>query len=95
MLKTKYMKSIFASLDAYTTKSIMIYFYFPSPGDFSHFPSMISKEQVIVAKGKQNNMKVESTKRILQVKTFDDLLETGSNQEILDYLRTENLNDKK
>ena len=40
-------------------------------------------------------MKVESTKRILQVKTFDDLLETGSNQEILDYLRTENLNDKK
>ena len=40
-------------------------------------------------------MKVESTRRILQVKTFDDLLETGSNQEILDYLRTENLNDKK
>jgi hypothetical protein len=40
-------------------------------------------------------MKVESTKRILQVKTFDDLLETGSNQEILGYLRTENLNDNK
>ena len=52
MLKTKYMKSVFASLEPYSTKKSSFYFYFPSPGDFSHFPSMLSKGQVIVAKGK-------------------------------------------
>ena len=40
-------------------------------------------------------MKVESTKRILKVETFDDLLSAGSNQDVLDYLKNENLNATK
>jgi hypothetical protein len=51
MLKTKYMKSVFMSLEPYTTNKTTFSFYFPSPGSFRHFPSMISKDQIVVAKG--------------------------------------------
>ena len=67
MLKTKYMKSIFKTLQPYTTDKTTFHFYFPKAGDFRHFPSMISKDQVVVATGGQNTLKVESHKRILKV----------------------------
>lgn len=53
------MKSHYMSLDPFTTNKTTFQFYFPSPGKFNHFPSNVSIEQIVVAKGSQNVLKVE------------------------------------
>lgn len=39
---TKYMKSIPQTLAPYTTDKVKFYFYFPSEGEFTHFPTNIA-----------------------------------------------------
>jgi hypothetical protein len=55
----------------------------------------VSIEQIVVAKGSQNVLKVESNKRITSIQTFQDLLAAGSKDDVLEFLRTENLTSRK
>ena len=95
MRKTKYMKSQYMTLDPFSTKKIIFHFYFPMSGKYTHFGSNVSIDQVVVAKGNQNVLLVEATKRIIDIQSFDDLLAAGSNKDILKFLQTENLNSSK
>ena len=40
-------------------------------------------------------LRVEATKKITDIQTFDDLLIAGSKEDILKFLQTENLNSSK
>ena len=86
MKKTKYMKSHYMSLNPFTTNKTVFQFYFPSAGHFNHFPSNVSVDQIVVAKGSQNTLRVEANKRITEIQTFQDLLKAGSKEDVLKYL---------
>ena len=65
-------------MDAYSTKWITISFYFPEEGDFVHNSTNVSIDGTIVAKSGERNLQVESTKRVVHIESFDDLLVAGT-----------------
>jgi len=97
MFKSKYMKSHYMSLSPYTTQKVTFEFYFPLPGKYTHFPSNISVDQIVQARGEANILNVEKSRRITKIESFVDLLLTGTKADILNFLENEILygNEKK
>lgn len=94
--ETKYMKSQFMQLQPYRSEKRTFHFYFPTSGQFAHFPSNVAATGVVTARGGHNELRVVDHKKITQVSNFDDLLLAGSQNDVLDFLRKENLySDKK
>ena len=88
---TKYMKSIPQVLSPYTTNKMIFYFYFPQEGKFLHFPSNASHKQKITARAAVNTLNVVKTLSVSKKETFRDILQTGSKDDILEFLRKYNL----
>ena len=70
-------------------------FYFPSAGDFKHFPSNISTNGKVTARGGANDIKVVDSKRINKINSFDDILHAGNKEDVLNFLKSENLYNSK
>lgn len=49
----KKIKSYSMNLKAYTTNNIQYYFYYPSEGQFTIYPSNVSRNGVVVAKASE------------------------------------------
>ena len=56
-----------------------------------HNSTNVSIDGTIVAKSGERNLQVESTKRVVHIESFDDLLVAGTKDQVLDFLKTENL----
>ncbi len=95
MKHTKYMKSQYVSLQPYRSHKVVFHFYFPVAGAFKHFPSNISVNGVVTARGGANDIKVVDSKRISKIESFDDILHAGSKQDVLNFIKTENLYNSK
>lgn len=93
MKMTRSMESKSHSLAPYTTKRVLFSFYFPSVGKKGHFPSNVSIDGSVTARGEFNILNVVSRRNIQQSEDipFDDLLHIASEEVILNYLRTKNL----
>ena len=70
---------------------MIFYFYFPQEGKFLHFPSNASHEQKITARAAVNTLNVVKTLSVSKKETFRDILQTGSKDDILEFLRKFNL----
>jgi hypothetical protein len=68
--KTKNMKSHYMELQPYTTKKVTFDFYFPQVGMFSHFPSNVSIEGLVHARGGASIMKVVEKHTTKEIKNF-------------------------
>jgi hypothetical protein len=79
------------TLQPFTTSKLTFHFYFPTEGKFSHFPSNVSVDEIVVSRGGANKMQVVKSRRITKIETFNDLLIAGTQEEILNYLKTESL----
>jgi len=91
MRKTKEVGSQYLELQPYSTRREQFEFYFPETGQFSHFPSNVSIGSKVTAKGAQNILNVEHSKTITSIKSFDDLLEAGTKEDILEFLSSKDL----
>ena len=92
MFRTKLTATRMLELARFTSTKVNFQFYFPVAGQFTHSGSNVAVDQVVVAKGPQNIIQVESQRRITKVQSFDDLIAIGSKQDVLRFLETENLN---
>ncbi|CDW90653.1 UNKNOWN [Stylonychia lemnae] len=88
---TKYMKSIPQNLASYTTTKLFFHFYFPKEGSFVHFPSNISQEGKIIARADTNTLRVVDFLSVKKKETFKDIVQTGTKEDILEFLKTKNL----
>lgn len=93
--KTKFMKSLPQSLGPYSTQKQTFQFYFPKEGQFGHYPSNVSVGEKVTARGQFNKLNVVKRRKIsdsnVSELNFDDLVQIGSDQQILDYIRTKNI----
>lgn len=89
------MKSIPRNLASYTTEILQFQFYFPSVGVYSHYPSNVSIDEKVTARGELNNLKVVTTRKINQENVedlnFDDMIQVGTQDDILQFIRTKNI----
>jgi hypothetical protein len=72
--KTKYMMSQPFKLGAYTTQRTKFYFYFPTAGEKSHYPSNVSVDDKVVSRGEFNILNAVQRRTIIEAKTFADLI---------------------
>jgi hypothetical protein len=84
-------KSVHLDLQPYNTQTIEYSFYFPGPGKFPHYPVHISKngEHVSAAEALTCNVVREPT--TIDKDSWDYISQYGSNDELLDYLKRNNL----
>jgi hypothetical protein len=82
-------------LGPYSTQRKEIDFYFPSEGKKGHYPSNVSIDGKVTARGTYNELNVVRRRHIKKGQTdnFDDLIHVGTNEEILAYIAKENLLD--
>ena len=84
-------KAMQMDLGAFSTQTLEYYFYFPTPGDFAHFPAHVSVDSatVAIAEGLRFNV-VESLSEV-DTESWAYVSQNGSAQQVLDYLASENL----
>ena len=89
------MKSVPRSLKSYTTEILKFQFYFPTTGTFSHYPSNVSIDEKVTARGEPNTLQVVTTRKIKAEKVadlnFDDIIQVGTEFDILEFMRTKNI----
>lgn len=71
------MKSIPKTLSPYTTDKVKFYFYFPTEGEFMHFPTNIAIDEKVQARANTNLFKAVKNPTILKKETFKDILIGG------------------
>lgn len=74
------MKSQFISLHPYRSEKVVFHFYFPHAGEFKHFPTNVSTNGVVTARGGANQMTVVDSKKITKITNFIDIIHAGTQQ---------------
>jgi len=86
-----YQRSDNKELNGYSTTTFQFYFYFPKEGNFKQFPSNITIGDKVVAVSNKCDLKVVANRKEVSFATFRDILASGENDAILDFLNTANL----
>jgi len=94
MRYSKQMKSEPRTLRPYSTEFLDFYFYFPEAGVRGHYPSNVSIDERVTARGEFNRLNVVKKRTIEKAENIDDLVQVGTPQQILEFIRTTNLFDQ-
>ena len=78
-------------LKPFDTTTIEYYFYFPLPGPFDHFPVHVAKNEQLLASAPA--VKLQAVEQLTKIdrKAWQFVSQNGTNEEVLDFLKTENL----
>lgn len=82
-----YQKSENSNLEPYSTRAFKYYFYFPSEGLFTHFPSNVSVRDTVIAVSNTQKLKVT----IDPDQDGPGSLSTATLEVLLEFLKTSNL----
>ncbi|MEM7315258.1 MAG: hypothetical protein AAF497_19130, partial [Planctomycetota bacterium] len=91
MLGSKYTQTVSIQLPAYSTKSQEYHFYFPASGQLEHFPVHVSRDEKIVAMANSFSFNVVNEPSKLDTKSWSYVSQNGSNEEVIDFLKANNL----
>jgi hypothetical protein len=78
-------------LEPYQTQTLEYYFYFPATGDFTQFPVHVTRGDELVAAAPIATFHVVETLSQVDRKSWDYVSQFGSEQDVLEYLREQNL----
>lgn len=95
LFNSHYQKSHNLSLSPFSTTQFMFYFYFPKTGVYKHFPTNVSVERVVVAKAPSQVIRVQRSQTQVNEDDFDDILATGQIPNILNFMKTKNIQSSK
>ena len=78
-------------LKPYNTTTIEYYFYFPLPGPFDHYPVHVAQNEQLLAAAPA--VKLQAVEQLTKIdrKAWAFVSQEGSNEEVLEFLKTENL----
>mgnify|MGYP000252278165 FL=1 len=89
-----FLKSTVMVVNQLTTKTHEFQFYFPTPGSFTCYPAAVTKNGCLVASSQiQKALTVYKELPKKELKTMKDILSVGKTEDILDFMRTQNIVD--
>jgi hypothetical protein len=91
VLDGQYTRSVPQDLAAYKTQTIEYHFYFPVEGVFPHYPVHVAKDEKLIAHATGRALKVVETPTTIDRESWDFISQNGTEQEVLTFLRTQNL----
>ena len=89
--KSKQTQTIDVSLDAFSTQSFEYSFYFPTAGEFSHFPAHVASNGKVVAIADQTAFVVDDKPAELDKTSWQYVSQNGSDKEVIEFLNHENV----
>ncbi len=93
ILGGKYTESSPLDLGAYQTQTREFYFYFPTAGELSHFPIHVTRDDLVLASAPPFAFHVVDKPTTLDRDSWDYVSQYASDAEVLEFLRTHNLQE--
>ncbi len=84
-------RTIQMDLNAFSTKTLEYYFYFPASGDFTHYPAHVSIETRVVAVADPLRFNVVDEPSEIDTQSWAFVSQNGTDAQVIDFLQTENL----
>ena len=76
---------------AFSTETLEYYFYFPTPGDFEHYPAHVSIDSLTVAAAEGMSFHVVEQLSEVDTSSWAYISQNGTEQQVLDFLGSQNL----
>ncbi len=84
-------KTIQLNLEAFSTKTFEYSFYFPTAGQFSHYPAHVSAEEKVLAIADPVNFAVTDLPAELDKTSWEYVSQNGSDDEVIEFLNRNNI----
>ena len=91
VLSGKDTRSVHTDLEPFHTATFEYYFYFPLPGDVTHFPVHVSRNEQLLAFASPALLHVVQQLTKIDRQSWDFVSQNGTDEEVLAFLDTENL----
>ena len=89
--KSRMTDTVKTALPPYHTHRIEYRFYFPTTGDFAHYPTQVTRDNVLVAAAEPMTFHVVETLSEIDRASWAYLSQNGTDQQVLGFLSNENL----
>ncbi|MDM8525676.1 hypothetical protein QUF80_20080 [Desulfococcaceae bacterium HSG8] len=87
-----YTRGIPITLEPYATQTVEYHFYFPETGKFGHYPAQIARNEEFIAAAPASELNVVEALSRTDTESWEYVSQNGTGEEILEFLRTHNLN---
>ena len=84
-------RTIQFELDAFSTQTFEYSFYFPTAGNFDHYPAHVSAEEKVLAVADGVTFKVIDRPADVDKTSWEFVSQNGTNDEVIDFLNQENI----
>ncbi len=84
-------RSIPLQLDGFSTQTFEYYFYFPTAGDFTHYPAHVSSDEKVLAFAQGVVFDVVDRPAELDKTSWQFVSQNGSDDEVIEFLNQKNL----
>ena len=84
-------RTIQMDLAAFSTKTFDYAFYFPTAGDFEHYPAHVSADEKVLAVADATTFKVVDRPAKVDQKSWEFVSQNGSDDEVIEFINQENV----
>ncbi|QEG20577.1 hypothetical protein [Mariniblastus fucicola] len=88
---SKQTRSISMQLDAFSTQKVEYAFYFPAPGEFTHYPAHVSSDVKVLAVAENRDFNVVDQPASVDRQSWEYVSQNGSEDDVIDFLNRENV----
>lgn len=92
---SKSTRTVDIDLGPFQTQTQEYFFYFPSAGEFPHFPAHVAQEETLLAHATAVTMKVVDKPTNVDTQSWDYVSQFASNDDVLEYLKKNNVHELK
>ncbi|MBM79815.1 MAG: hypothetical protein CMJ78_04390, partial [Planctomycetaceae bacterium] len=91
VLNSKYTRSVPMNLNPLSTQTLEYHFYFPATGNYPHYPVHVAKSERLIAFAEPSHLKVVETPSTIDKQSWNFVSQDGSEEDVINYLRNQNL----
>jgi len=91
VLNSHYTRGMQLRLEPYSTKTLDYYFYFPTAGDYTHYPIHVARDEQVVARVAPFQFNVVDQLSKLDRGSWSFVSQNGNNADVIAYLQQNNL----
>ncbi|MGQ0553683.1 MAG: hypothetical protein ACT4PU_10745 [Planctomycetota bacterium] len=78
-------------VESYETKRLESFFYFPSPGEFAHYPAQVAQQGTLLGAAPAATRRVVSTPSVPQTESWEHVSQHGTAEQLWEFLERQNL----
>jgi len=95
VMNGQFTRSVHIDLEPYNTQTLEYHFYFPGAGEFPHYPVHVAKNGQLLANAEPFTLNVVEKLSKIDRESWDYVSQHGSDDDVLKYLRQNNLHRTK